>query len=390
MGKLYLYDFDEVALKICKTAISVKYGLDIANKIHDIHGDFLNPDIKLPSNCKVISNPPYAKIEKFELYWAQTDILLDTKEFYSVFMDKIFSQANSAVIITPFSFISSSKYFSLREKICNLGKGFIVAFDNVPGNIFCGRKHGIFNTNTANSVRAAITVFSHNKKSKGFKVSPLIRFKNEERKELLRCDVLESLLNQKEQTVNKENTMFKKIFKHLEDVYNLWISKSKYKLIDFISEKQTNYLIDIPNTCRYYTTGSSKKLSRSGSITLYIKNKYYFDFIYCFINSSFTYWWWRIFDGGITYPLTLLIDMPIPFNLLSEDDKLFFKTTKKEMCKNESKYIITKVNAGHIQSNIKFPEKYRKIVNERILKILNSKKNASCFDVVHSNRFVKK
>ena len=40
----------------------------------------------------------------------------------------------------------------------NQYNGEIYSFDNVPGNIFCGRKHGIFNTNTSNSVRAAITV----------------------------------------------------------------------------------------------------------------------------------------------------------------------------------------------------------------------------------------
>ena len=68
----------------------------------------------------------------------------------------------------------------------DIGNGFIVSFDNVPGNIFCGRKHGIFNTNTANSVRASITVLKKDDALKGFKVSPLIRFKNEEREKLLK------------------------------------------------------------------------------------------------------------------------------------------------------------------------------------------------------------
>ena len=79
-------------------------------------------------------------------------------------------------------FISGSKFYSLRKEMCDLGNGFIVAFDNVPGNIFCGRKQGIFNTNTANSVRAAITVLNRSGTLKGFRVSPMIRFKNEERR----------------------------------------------------------------------------------------------------------------------------------------------------------------------------------------------------------------
>ena len=84
-------------------------------------------------------------------------------------MEKIFTQSRSAVVITPFSFISGKKFYSLRKEMCDIGNGFIVSFDNVPGNIFCGRKQGIFNTNTANSVRAAITVFNKSNKLKGFK-----------------------------------------------------------------------------------------------------------------------------------------------------------------------------------------------------------------------------
>ncbi len=68
-GKVYLYDIDSVALKICKTAILIKYGKELSDKIHDIEGDFLSSKIKLPPNCKVISNPPYAAIQQVGLYW---------------------------------------------------------------------------------------------------------------------------------------------------------------------------------------------------------------------------------------------------------------------------------------------------------------------------------
>ena len=51
------------------------------------------------------------------------------------------------------------------------------------------------------------------------------------------------------------------------------------------------------------------------------------------INSSFAYWWWRIYDGGITYPVSLLNAMPIPLNLLSADDEKFFKTTAEKLLK---------------------------------------------------------
>jgi len=199
-GQLYLYDYDYVALNVCKTIISIKYGLDIAHLINAIHCDFLDRNIVLPENCKVISNPPYAQLPEFKDCWNKTEVLLDTHEFYSAFMEKIFSQAVSTVIITPFSFISGKKFYSLRKIMSNTGGGFIVSFDNVPGNIFCGRKQGIFNTNTANSVRAAITVLNKNE-IKGFRVSPLIRFKNEQRNIILNSSFLEGLLPDNKQIV---------------------------------------------------------------------------------------------------------------------------------------------------------------------------------------------
>lgn len=389
-GHLYLYDSDKTALKICKTSILIKYTIDNPDCIHDICGDFLSDDIKLPKKSKVISNPPYAAIKEFDASWKQTDVLLTTKELYAAFMEKIFAQSESSVVITPFSFISGNKFFSLRKRMSDQGNGFIIAFDNVPGNIFCGRKHGIFNTNTANSVRAAITIFHSSGEKRGFRVSPLIRFKNEERSKLLVNDVLENLLPENIQTIDNINTTFKKINRYLEDIFYTWEKNSKYKVSDIISKEKTEYLIDMPNTCRYFTTGSHRKLKRSGSITIHVKEKKYFNFLYCFINSSFTYWWWRIFDGGITFPKSLLMSMPLPLNLLSNDDEVFFEEVCNEMIQVEANYIVTKLNAGEPQENIKFPQKYNKKINDKILSILGFKDTSEIFIPIHSNNFLGK
>lgn len=386
-GLLYLYDFDHIALKICKTTIVMKYHIENTHLIHDVYCDFLDSEITLPDDCKVIANPPYARIENIEDYWQCTDVLLDTRELYSAFMEKIFAQAKSAVIITPFSFISGAKFYSLREMMSDSGTGFIVSFDNVPGNIFCGRKHGVFNTNTANSVRAAITVFNKNNSQKGYKVSPLIRFKTEERDKLLKCDVLEKTLPEKLQTVDAKNKTFCKLHRELEGVFYDWVSKSSFKMKDFLTDDTDGYLIDVPNTCRYFTTCSNRKLNRAGSFTAKISTKEHFEFVYCFINSSFAYWWWRIFDGGITYPSYLFNSIPLPFNLLSDDDKDFFHTVYEEMSQKQDEFIVTKVNAGAAQENIKFPKEYRDKINARILKILNRDEDASVFDLVHNNSF---
>jgi len=386
-GRLYLYDFDKIALKICKTSLLIKYGLDLNNKIHVIYGDFLSNKISLPKNCKTISNPPYAAIHSFANDWSETDVLKESRELYSAFMEKIFDQSKSAVIITPFSFVSGKKFYSLRKKMCEIGNGFIVTFDNVPGNIFSGRKHGIFNTNTSNSVRAAITVVKNDKKNRGYKVSPMIRFKNEERKKLLQCEVLESILPDRFQLVDDKKVSFEKVAKELEEIFNDWTGKSIYTVNDLILTDKTEFSLYIPNTCRYNTTASSKKLSRNGLITIGVGDEDTYNFLYCFINSSFAYWWWRIYDGGITYPIGLLKKMPVPMNLLSEDDKLFFKKISEEMIKNEMSYLATKTNSGLKQENIKFPEIYINKINDRILNIIGHSKDHSIFKIIHTNKF---
>ena len=79
-------------------------------------------------------------------------------------MEKIIASKNAAVIITPHSFLGGDSFKSLRKELNEEG-GYIFAFDNVPGNIFNGKKFGIFNSNEANSTRAAITII--NPQSKG-------------------------------------------------------------------------------------------------------------------------------------------------------------------------------------------------------------------------------
>lgn len=384
-GNLYLYDIDNVALNVCKTTIAIKYGFDIVNLIHFICCDFLNSEIILPKDCKVISNPPYAKFNNIENNWKCTDVLQDTKEFYATFMEKLFNQAKSTVIITPFSFISGNKFYSLRKIMSKLGSGFVISFDNVPGNIFYGKKYGIFNTNKTNSVRAAITVMNKANDKKGFRISPLIRFKTEEREKLLNAKFLKNILPNNYQIVDENNKKFEKIEKNLADIFKSWVSKSKYKVEDILTKENAKYFIDMPNTCRYYTTASSRKLSRAGSIKMNLNNSEEFNFLYCFINSSFAYWWWRIYDGGITYPVSLLNSMPLPLNLLSKEDKNYFKKMTEKLMKKEKEYIITKVNAKNTQENIKFPREYRDNINERILKILGFEKSVDIFDKVHAN-----
>lgn len=385
-GKVYLYDIDAVALNICITSILLKYGKELKGKIHNIAGDFLSSEIKLPQNAKVISNPPYAAIQQMGLHWNNTRVLNDSRELYSTFMEKIVKDSLSSVIITPYSFISGSKFYSLRT-ILNQYNGDIFSFDNIPGNIFNGRKHGIFNTNTSNSVRAAITVVRKDN-SDGFRLTPLIRFKATERKDLLQCTMLESFLSPKRQKITSAHPMYYKCFKELQPLYDCLTEKAGKHILAELVSKSGKFVLSMPNTCRYYTSAISGKMNRSGQITLHFDDEKKFNYVYCLINSSFAYWHWRLFDGGITYPIGLLLSMPIFYHSLSEDDHVFFNEIVKEMSSRASEFIIRKNNVG-IQENIKYPRQYRDRINQRLLTILNLKVDNSTLDLVHSNMALK-
>ena len=76
--------------------------------------------------------------------------------------------------------------------------------------------------------------------------------------------------------------------------------------------------------------------------------------------------------------------MPVFFDMLTAEDKKFFKETANEMINISSNFIITKNNVG-VQENIKFPSRYRDKINRKILDILGLDISEKVFDVVHSN-----
>lgn len=382
--RIYLYDFDKIALKIAKYSIAILYGSQYLDSINCIYGDFLNENVEIPKNSKIITNPPYAKIETIDLSWSNSKIQKNSKELYAAFMEKIIASSNPAVIISPFSFLGGAKFYELR-KLLSTTSGFIVAFDNVPGNIFNGRKHGVFNTNTANSVRAAITVIENKQNIKGFKTTHLIRFKNEERENLFTKLELEKQLSSNRQIVNNDNKMFARIHTDLESCFKQWISKSTKKMVDLLNYNNEDSFIYMPNTCRYFTTASKTKLQRGGYLSIPINNRDVFNYVYAMINSSFVYWWWRIFDGGITYPVGLFNDIPVFYDLLTDKNKQKLGKLVDEMINEEDKYKTTKMNAGNIQENIKFPPFYRDKINKIFLEILNCEVKSTSFDFIHRN-----
>lgn len=109
-----------------------------------------------------------------------------------------------------------------------------------------------------------------------------------------------------------------------------------------------------------------------------------------YLNNCIKNWWWRVYDGAIIYPVSFLNSMPLPINLLSDDDKAFFRKTAKKLMASEKKYIATKMNAGTVQENIKFPQKYREAINKRLLCILGFDSDGCTLNKIHKNSFFDK
>lgn len=385
-GNIYLYDQDELALYICKSTLEILYGKEVVRNVHCVQGDFLNKEIKLPNDCKVISNPPYYKIKEIKDCWEATDVVVQTKELYSAIMEKVIKNSEASVFITPYSFIGASKFYSLRELMSDYN-GFILSFDNVPTGIFTGRKHGIFNSNSSNSVRSAFTVVENKENTKGFKCSPLLRFRSQDRAFLLQREVLESFIGTQYQTIHSSQKRFTKCFLELEGVLNTWSNKSNQTLSDLICVNG-QYRLYIPNTCRYYTVGTQRELERFGKMELLFNDIESFAYAYCLVNSSFCYWYWRMYDGGITYPISLLKEVPVFLDVLTKDDREELIKIALEMIELEEKYLVYKKNAGKLQENVKFPIMYRKKINQIFFNVLGLKNNISDLDIIHSNTVV--
>lgn len=383
-GRLYLYDLDEVALDICKYSIAIIYGEDLLEGINAINCDFLDKTISLPANSRVISNPPYAKITKKSNKWPQSKIIDDSNELYAAFFEKIIDQSISSVIISPYSFCGATKYYSLRKKL-NRHSGFIVSFDNVPGNIFRGKKHGIFNTNHANSVRASITVTNDTDSEKGYRLTPLLRFNSSEREKLLDNKVLESFVGSLRQKVSEENQEYKKCSHELEGVLKNWESSQTETIFDLTQKVPNSFKLNIPTTCRYFCVASSKDLSRTGKHEIYAKNQECFDYLYAFINSSFLYWRWRMLDGGINLTGKLLFRTPTFYKKLNNAQKEKLHKLVNETVKQEGRYLVYKKNASALQENVKFPNVVRESFNKELLEVLKAKEKPPIFNALHSN-----
>lgn len=192
---------------------------------------------------------------------------------------------------------------------------------------------------------------------------------------------MNNLIDKEYQLISKIHPKYEKCSPELRNLLNK-IKQSSKTLSDLLTENTSQFTLQVPNTCRYYSVATIRNLDRTGKHILYFRTKEDRDLAYCYLNSSFCYWHWRLFDGGITYGLSLLKEMPI-FNLSAEDENKLLQIAK-DMQEHEDAYLSYKKNTGKLQENIKFPDKYRKQINKILLKSLGFD-NTDIFYKVHSN-----
>ena len=103
------------------------------------------------------------------------------------------------------------------------------------------------------------------------------------------------------------------------------------------------------------------------------------------MNSTFAYWYWRLYDGGINCPLTIINTIPVFLDLFNEKQLNKMNSLAEEMQSKEKEYLVYKVNAGKKQENIKFPKKYRNEINKLFFDVLEIDKNISVLNKIHSS-----
>ena len=365
VSSLILSDKDELALLIARTLLTLSFQKNHNNLFNDIKRNFTCFDFlsvadksdlvlfdpvnllsEIPNHDFVIVNPPYLSLKadkRFETAKAA--------DLYAYFLENVIKTSKGFISITPQSFTNAKKFESLRQLILNKFKNLTVfTFDNVPANIFKGIKFGSKNTNTANSIRVAITIAIPGEGKQ--RITSLLRWRSSERPFLF--TYLDNFLSD----VSLTTDYFPKVSKQYENLYNEVVNRKT--MSNLISSKKTEFPLYVPSSPRYFIVALKKRVKRASLKQLYFHSEQDRDYAYLLINSSFFYWWWRVRDGGMTLSLETLLSVPlIEFKL---DKNLI-----QELEESESTNKVFKKNAGVKQYNVKHSQNLQFKLNNKLL-----------------------
>ncbi len=170
--------------------------------------------------------------------------------------------------------------------------------------------------------------------------------------------------------------VFPKIQKELLPLY-YEVKKVKKSLAHLVSIRLTQYKLIIPTTPRYFISALRTKVNRCSFRTLYFYNKKDYDLVYLLLNSSYTYWWWRINDGGMMISKKTLLSLPIPDNI-PVNTLLISKIEQSELTNR-----VFKKNAGKNNENVKHKAGLIEEINQNLFP-----RFAPSFKCLHNNSVI--
>lgn len=352
--QLVLIDKDDTALKTAVALIASDFlALDdldgcrwLASRAHV--RDFLSSR-PLPEHDYVIVNPPYARAASRRGFETA-----ETRDLFAYFMEKVAKEARGFIAVTPASFLSAPKYAPLRGVLDRSSKGGdIHIFDNVPDTLFRGYKYGSNNTSKTNFVRAAITSCAPN--DTRWRTTPILRWQVADRGRMFeKCS---SLLT--ERTIGP----YGEWAKVHPTILPLWrsILAENGKVADLVVNKVTQYRLEVGLTPRYYISATFRTLDRGSKATLYFASAENRDKVALVLNSRLAYLWWRALDGGVTLPRRVLMSTPVPAGLQVDAELV------ARLQESESLNLVSKLNAGRENENVRHPEELIQVLDKRVL-----------------------
>ncbi|MCU9969475.1 N-6 DNA methylase [Mobiluncus mulieris] len=342
---LVLIDVDETALRSAVALLGADF---LSGGDHEglaqlwakaSNRDFLSKSRLAPHEF-VIVNPPYARAKESPGLECAA-----SREYFAYFLEKIAKTSRGFIAVTPASYLCVPKFAVLRgilEREQPGGRVFV--FDNVPDTLFRGYKFGSNNTSSTNFVRAAITVCSPGQRE--WLITPILRWKNANRPRIF--ELAPELL------VPREKGPTGEWVKLPADLRPLWheLSLVKTTLRDLLASGETPYALTVATTPRYYISAVYRDLQRGSKVKLYFPDAVSRDRAAVVLNSSLPYLWWRALDGGVTLPRRVLLGTPIPVESPLSPE---VRQAARVLEDTETQHLVTKLNAGKINENVKRP-----------------------------------
>lgn len=353
---LVLVDRDPLALTIARALLATEFGLDAAqyralvarSRVADALGD------ELPPFDFAILNPPYVVVPRDDRF-----VSAEARDLYAYFIERMLALAGEGggvVAISPQSFTSAAKFADFRRLLAGLETMDVYCFDNVPDNVFRGVKFGSQNTNRVNSTRAAVLVGRRGTDAdapRRHRITPLLRWRAHERAQLFAHadDFLADLQWD-------ELRAFPKVGAALIPLHAEMLGAAT-TVGQLAVREATPYPLDVPVTPRYFLSAVKRVLNRGHVHRLHFPTAAARDLAYVALNSSLAYWWWRVYEGGITISKTTLHSVPVPLHAAPRD-----LVTALEASEVEN--LVVKRNAGRPNENVKHPWRLLRRLNRAV------------------------